>query len=224
MAETSEKVLQLRQLLAERFGSRAPAQEAVYTTGLSAFDEVGVSQGTITEVVSSPESPGGSLLLYGLLHTLAQRGERVAIIDGTTAFQPRNLPQSDLQRVLWTRCRNAKEALQSADLTARDGNFPLVVLLLTLNSITELRRIPGTTWHRLQMLVEKSAATLLVFTPYPQIGSASLRLSVNGNFPLTKLHTSRSELLPELRLQVERRRVGQQRRCDDEILCRPLCA
>jgi hypothetical protein len=224
MAETSEKVLQLRQLLAERFGSRAPVEEAVYVTGLPAFDEVGLCQGAVTEVVSSPEAPGASLLLYGLLHTIALRGERAAIIDGTTAFQPRNLPQSDLQRVLWTRCRNAKEALQAVDLAARDGNFPLVVLLLTLNSTTELRRIPGTTWHRLQMLAEKSAATILVFTPYPQIGSASLRLSVNGDFPLTKLHTSRSELLPELRLHVERRRIGQQRRFNDEILCRPLCA
>jgi hypothetical protein len=224
MASTSEKVLHLRALLAERFGSTEISSETAYTTGLPVLDEVGLSQGAVTEIVSSADAPGGSLLLYGLLHAVAQKGERTALIDGASSFQPKNLPQRDLQRLLWSQCRNAKEALQAVDLAVRDGNFPLVLLLLTLNSSTELRRLPATAWHRLQMLAEKSATALLVFTPFPQVGCARLRLAARGDFPLAKLHVCRSELFPALRLEVERRRMGQERRCRDEALRRPLCA
>ena len=96
------------------------------------------------------------------------------------------------------RCREAWEAIKAADLAVRDGNVPLVILLLTLNPAGELRRIPATAWHRLQMLAEKSAVTLLVFTPQAQIGCARLRLSVGGAFPLERLHVCRSELIAGL--------------------------
>jgi hypothetical protein len=224
MASTSDKVLQLRQLLADRFGhsSTALAEEA-YPTGLPALDEVGIPVAAVTEIVSSPaSSSGGMLLLYGLLHCLAQKSERVVLVDGKGSFQPKGLPQGDLQHLLWTRCHSAKEALQAADLTARDGNFPLIVLLLTLNPSSELKRVPSTAWHRLQMLVEKSGAALLAFTPVSQVGCARLRLSVGGDFPLGKLHRCRSELLPVLRLNVERRRI--ERRYHDEEIRRSICA
>jgi hypothetical protein len=223
MASTSEKVLQLRQLLAERFGPPAILTEEVYPTGVPSMDEVGVPRAAVTEIVSSPvSSSGGMLLLYGLLHASAQKSERVVLVDGKGSFQPKGLPQSDLRRLLWTRCHSTKEALQVVDLAARDGNFPLIVLLLMLNPSSELKRIPSTAWHRLQMLVEKSAAALLVFTPFPQVGCARLRLSVGGDFPLGKLHRCRSELLPALRLNVERRRI--ERRCPDEEIRRSVCA
>jgi hypothetical protein len=222
MSSASDKVNQLRQLLADRFGQAVFSSEEVYPTGLPSLDAVGIPRGALTEIVSSSVfGAGGTLLLYGLLHVVAQRSERVVVVDGKDAFQPKGLPQGDLARLLWTRCHTAKEALQAVDLAARDGNFPLVVLLLTLNSSTELRRIPSTAWHRLQMLVEKSAVALLVFTPFPQVGCARLRLSVGSDFPLGMLHRCRSELLPSLRVKVERRRIE---RRQDEGLRRPLCA
>ena len=123
----------------------------------------------MTEVVCS--GPGGALLLYGLLHA-ALGIERVVLIDGKDSFAPKGLPPADLSRLLWTRCHHAGEAIKAADLTIRDGNIPLVVLLLTLNAVVELRKIPATAWHRLQMLAEKSAVTVLVFSPYAQVGCA----------------------------------------------------
>ncbi len=223
MATTSDKVFELKKLLAERFGHAEQRAEELYPTGLGALDEVGLPRGTLTEIVSCPASGlGGSLLLFGLLRAVAQRGERVIIVDGRDAFEPKGLRQGELQRLLWTRCRSAKEALQAVDLAARDGNFPLIIFLLTLNPPSELKRIPSTAWHRLQMLVEKSAATLLIFTPFAQVGCARLRLSVGGDFPLTQLHRRRAELVPALNLQVERRRI--ERRIDDEKLRRPACA
>jgi hypothetical protein len=222
MPSSSETVLQLRQLLTERFGAPSGRGEEVYLTGLPSLDEAGVARAALTEIVSSPASgAGGSLLLYSLLHACAERNERVMVIDGHDCFQPKALPQSDLQRLLWVRCHSAREVLQALDMAARDGNFPLILVLLTLNPLSELRRIPANAWHRVQMLAEKSASTVLVFTPFPQIGCARLRLSVGGDFPLCKLHRCRSELISELALNIERRRI--ERRVD-ETVCRSSCA
>ena len=222
MATSSDKVVELKRLMAERFGHAEPRAEEAYVTGLPVLDEVGVPRAALTEIVSPSSGPGGVLLLFGLLHASAQRRERVIVVDGKDSFEPRGLRQEDMQRLLWTRCRTAKEALQAVDLAARDGNFPLIVFLLTLNPASELKRIPSTAWHRLQMLVEKSAATLLVFTPFPQVGCAQVRLSVQGDFPFTQLHRRRAELVPKLNLHVERRRI--ERRNNSEALRRVACA
>lgn len=225
MTSTSDKVLQLRQLLAERFGQGHPSTGDTYHTGLAALDEVEVPRAALTEIVSSVSSgPGGALLLYGLLHAAIRNGERIVLIDGKDTFAPKGLPTSDLKRLLWTRCHEAWEAIKAADLAIRDSNVPLVVLHLTLNPASELNRIPATVWHRLQMLAEKSAVTVLVFSPQAQVGCARLRVSVSGAFPLAKLHASRAELLPALTIQVERRRMSRERRCEDEEIRRPACA
>jgi hypothetical protein len=224
MSSTSDKVVQLRQLLAERFGHGDLGEEEVCTTRFPTLDKVGIPKAALTEIVSSTtDGPGGGLLLYGLLHMALQKGERVFLIDGKNGFSPNGLPQTELNRLLWTRCQAAWEAIKATDLAVRDGNVPLVLLLLTLNPQSELRRIPATAWHRLQMLAEKSAVTLLVFTPEAQIGCARLRLSVGGAFPLDKLHVCREELLPELAVRVERRRTGAGRRLDEDLR-RASCA
>jgi hypothetical protein len=221
MSASSDKILQLRKLLADRFGKGLPPSEEVYRTGLPALDEVGLPRAALTEVVGS--GPSGTLLLYGLLHA-ALGLERVVLIDGKDSFAPTGLPPADLGRLLWTRCHHAWEAIKTADLTIRDGNIPLVILLLTLNSTSELRKIPATAWHRLQMLAEKSAVTVLIFSPHAQVGCARLRLSVSGAFPLAKLHRCRAELMPALSFQVERRRLSRERGCEDENLRRFACA
>jgi hypothetical protein len=210
MASASEKIIYLRQLLAERFGRAPGFVQEPYSTGMPALDTIGIPRAVVTDIVSS--GPGGVLLLYGLLHAATRRGERVVLIDGKDSFVPKGLPQPHLNRLLWTRCHEARQAIQATDLAIRDGNIPLVVLLLTLNPLSELRRIPATAWHRLQMLAEKSAVTVLVFSPQAQVGCARLRLSVGGAFPLAKLHFSRSELTPSLRVGMERRRMSQERR------------
>jgi hypothetical protein len=213
----SEKIVQLRQLLAERFGASVPpAQEAAYPTGFAPLDDIGLPRGALTELVAAPShGPSGSLLLYGLLHAALGRGERVILIDGTTSFAPQALPQAELNRLLWVRCREAWEAVKAADLAVRDGNVALIVALLTLCPARELRRIPATAWHRLQVLAEKSGATLLVFTPRAQIGCARLRVTAGGAFPLARLHAAREELVAGLNVAVQRRRLG--RRDDEEL-------
>jgi hypothetical protein len=225
MTSPSEKVQHLRQLLAERFQPSTPCSEKSYQTGFAPLDQVGIPQGALTEIVTSPSSgPGGSLLLYGLLHALAQKGERVVLIDGKDSFAPKGLPQESLNQLLWNRCHHASEAVKAADLIIRDGNLPLTLVLLNLNPPGELRRIPATVWHRLQMLAEKSSTTVMIFSPHAQVGCARLRLSVGGAFPLTKLHRCRTELLSSFTLEVERRRFAREERLENENLRRPLCA
>ncbi len=222
---TSDKIIQLRQLLAERAGKHVRAEQDNFATGLVALDDLGIPSASLTEIVSAPASgPGGSLLLHALLHAVLQKGERVILIDGKSGFAPKSLPSADLRRLLWIRCRLAWEAIKAADLAVRDGNVPLVVLLLTLNAAGDLGRLPANAWHRLQMLAEKSAVTLLAFTPRAQIGCARLRLSVGGAFPLDRLHVCRDELIPGLKIQLERRRIGGMERRPDEELRRASCA
>jgi hypothetical protein len=223
MSATPDKILFLRQLLADRLAEGKWTQEEVYATGLPALDEVALPRAALTEIVSSaPAGPGAALLLYGLLHAAILQGERVALVDGKQAFDPKGLPQAELDRLLWVRCRDGGEAMKATDLIVRDGNIPLVILLLTLNPAREAQRIPATSWHRLQLLAGKSAVTLLVFTPQAQIGCARLRLSVGGAFPLEKLHEDRRELLTRLKVQVARRRTGSGG--NDEELRRAACA
>jgi hypothetical protein len=218
---SSAKIVQLRQLLAERLGKPSAAEHDTFATGLAELDRVGIPTAAVTEIVSAT---GGGLLLYALLHAVLQKGQRVILIDGKSAFAPHSLPPADLKRLLWIRCRVAWEAIKAADLAVRDGNVPLVVLLLTLNAAGELRRLPANAWHRLQMLAEKSAVTLIAFTPGAQIGCARLRLSVGGAFPLDRLHIDRDELIPELKIQLERRRITGGERRPDEDLRRAACA
>ena len=212
-----EKIIELRRILADKFGCNALFSSALFfKLGLPLLDKMGVPQAALTEIVSAAAAPGGGLLLYALLHAVLRQGERVILIDGRSGFAPKGLPQAELRRLLWIRCGEAWEAIKAADLAVRDGNVPLLVLLLTLNPAKELRRIPATAWHRLQMLAEKSAVTLLAFTPQAQIGCARLRLSVQGSFPLARLQAVRSDLMPELAVQVERRRMGKERMSDEE--------
>jgi len=220
MPTSSEKVIQLRQLLVEKFGRCEPSADEIFATGVLLLDEAGIPRGGITEIVVSARHGAGMLLVCGLLHSLAKRNERVAVVDGKDSLHPCGLSQRDLQRVLWTRCSSARETMQAVDLLARDGNFPVVVVLLGLNPPWELRRLPGTTWHRLHMLAEKSATALIVFTSFPLVGCARLRLSAQADFPLGKLHILRSGLAARLTLQVERRRE----RNGDEAIRRAVCA
>jgi hypothetical protein len=222
MAAHSEKILHLRQLLAERFGHGSVADETSCLTGFRALDEIGLPRGALSEIVAAPAGgPGGSLLLYGLLHAILGRRERVILIDGRDSFAPKALPQAELDRLVWVRCREAGQAIKAADLVVRDGNVPLVIALLTLNPLAELRRVRPASWQRLQLLAEKSGVTLLAFVPQAQIGCARLRISLGGAFPLARLHSARDELTAGVAVQVERRRVG--RRADEELR-RAVCA
>src|ERR1700694_1841695 len=153
------KVIDLRNLLAERFPHAPLSLSTRLVTGLSFLDQViggGLPKGAITELVSPQISAGSASLISALLHAAQRDQYFVALIDGRDSFDPQPLGNACLGHLLWMRCNKSLGALKAADLLLRDGNFPLVIVDLVLNAADELR-ISQTSWYRLQRLVEPTS-------------------------------------------------------------------
>src|ERR1700694_1151470 len=130
----SSKIIDLRNLLAERFPQSFTAPAPRLATGLPAIDEAiggGLPKSAITELSSPKLSAGSALLLYALLQSAQRDGYFLALVDGRDSFDPSalgGLGNRRLRNLLWVRCTKALDAVKAADLLLRDGNFPLVVL------------------------------------------------------------------------------------------------
>jgi hypothetical protein len=214
-------IIELRQLLAERFpGLRTRADELTaaprdfWPTGLAQLDEPlrgGLAKGALTEIVAGQRGSGSALLMTALLQRALHENKFVAVIDGQDSLDVTQLGE-DLSRLFWIRCRSADNALKAADLILRDGNLPLVLLDLMLNPVTQLRKIPATTWYRFQRLVEQTSAICLVLTPRAAVAPAQARITLHSRFSLNALEREPEELLRELKLEVsEARRFSETR-------------
>lgn len=209
-------MIELRALLAERWpnlrilSEPSPVKsQAYYPTGLPVLDrllEGGLPKGAITELVRAKDAAGAALLIRALLRRAYDAHQFLALIDSQDNFDAAPLDPAILTRLLWVRCRNADEALKAADLLARDGNLPLVILDLTSNSLTQLRRIPGTTWYRLQRLIEQTTSAWLVMTPRPMVSPAEVKLILPSQFSLEALAQPEEKLLTQLTIKLVQRR------------------
>ena len=209
----SSKILDLRNLLAERFPQPAPPTEQQHVaTGVATLDaatEGGLPKGGITELITPHWSAGSALLIYRLLETARDGRYFVALIDGRDSFDPQSAGETLLHNLLWVRCRQSHEAVKAADLLLRDGNFPLVILDLVLNAAEELRKIPQTTWYRLQRLVEPLPTAFLVLTRRSMIGSAQLKLVLENRWHLCDLQAG--DHSARLKFHIQRRHAGRER-------------
>jgi hypothetical protein len=201
----SGKIIDLRNLLASRFPQTPTPAGTRFVTGLASFDQLtggGLPKGAITELISLGRSAGSA----SLVHAFIARGYRdqyfVALIDGRDSFDPCPLPNFILRQLLWVRCTKALEAVKAADLLLRDGNFPLTIVDLILNSPEELRKIPQTTWYRLQRLVESVPTACLVLTRYEMVSSAQLKLVLENSWNLETLE--KQDAISQLRIVVKR--------------------
>ncbi len=207
----SSAIIDLRNLLAERFPQPLPPPNLRLATGLPAIDEVlggGLPKSAITELSSPHVSAGTALLLYALLQNAHQAGYFLALVDGRDSFDPQPLGNARLRNLLWVRCTKALDALQAADLLLRDGNFPLVVLDLVLNASAELRKIPQTSWYRMQRLVEAAPTAFLVLTRESIINSAQLKLSLENAWTLADLE--QNHLAARFQILVKRAQGGRE--------------
>ena len=201
----SDKIIHLRQLLAERFPQIGAAVEQRLPTGVPAMDDVtggGLPKSAITELTSPNLSAGSALFTHALLQNAHRRGFFLALIDGRDSFDPPTAGPTALRNLLWIRCSTAVDAVKAADLLLRDGNFPLVVLDLVLNPAEELRKIPQSNWYRLQRLVEAAPTAFLVLTRQSIISSAQLKLSLANAWHLRDL--DQTGLTSRLKVQVNR--------------------
>ncbi|MDP9254018.1 MAG: hypothetical protein M3O66_03620 [Verrucomicrobiota bacterium] len=189
-------IVDLRNLLAERFPQSLSSPASRLTTGLQTLDEAtggGLPKNAITELTSPNVSAGSALVICALLQAAHRDGYFLTLVDGRDSFDPSALGGlgNALQNLLWVRCTKAVEAVRAADLLLRDGNFPLVILDLVLNASDELRKIPQTSWYRLQRLVEAAPTAFLVLTRRSMISSAQLKLSLDNTWTLADLEQDR---------------------------------
>src|SRR5438094_7640919 len=163
----SGKIIDLRNLLANRFPHAPMPAGTRLVTGLSFLDEAiggGLPKGAITELISPEVSAGSASLIHALLETAQRDCYFLALIDGRDSFDPQPLGNACSGHLLWMRCTKALEAIKAADLLLSEGNFPLLIVDLVLNPREESRKIPQTNWYGLQRLVESTAPECLAFT------------------------------------------------------------
>jgi hypothetical protein len=201
----SGKIIDLHNLLANRFPAQPISAATRLVTGLTSFDESiggGLPKGGITELISPRGSAGSATLVQVFIHGAYRDKYFVALIDGRDSFDPCALGNSILRQLLWVRCTKPLEAVKAADLLLRDGNFPLVIIDLILNSPEELRKIPQTTWYRLQRLVELVPTACLVLTRHEMVSSAQLKLVLESSWNLESLE--KEDAISQLHIVVKR--------------------
>jgi hypothetical protein len=213
--ESRANIVQLRDLLGQRFPrvrmtlAEKPLERPCFTSGVPQMDSLpgeGLPRGAVTELVS--EQAGGALALRRIVRTAGQNRQRLALIDGCDGFDPSTFSNEVLTGLLWVRCCDAAQALKATDLVLRDGNMPLVVLDLHRNPAIQLRKIPGTTWYRLQRIIEPTPTALLVMTPRAMVSSAEVRLCLANQFTWASWEQTEGELISRMKFVLQSRVGG----------------
>src|SRR5438067_5069921 len=198
-------IIDLRKALSERFPARSAPAASVLTTGLPFLDRAsgrGLPKSAITELITPRPNAGSASLHHALLRAAQRDRHFVALIDGSDSFDPGSSDSSALRHLLWVRCRKAFDAIKAADFLLRDGNFPLVIVDLVLNTPEELRKIPQTSWYRLQRLVEATPTACLVINRQSMVSSAQLKIILENSWTLETLE--RQNAISRLRFRIQR--------------------
>lgn len=191
----------LRALVAEKFPPSAPEAFGRWRTGEEIFDQYGgLRRGSITEICGS--AAGTQIALCALLGAAARESFFLGLIDAANAFEPADWPDEFLSRLLWVRGGGAGPSLKAADLLLRDGNLPMLVLDLQPLPLRHLRRIPASTWHRFQRVIEHSATILAILTPQPLVEGAPCRIALRTEARLEALNRLRTDLIKNLEAQI----------------------
>jgi hypothetical protein len=152
----------------------------------------GFPRGQLSEIVG-PRSSGRTSLLLQAAAAATARGELVAIVDALDMLDVASADAAGIQldRLLWVRghvvsnpgmCRDLnqralEQAIRAFTLVLQAGNFGLVVFDVAEAPADAIRRLPFTTWMRLQRLIEGSqTAGLLVGSDSMARSSAGLTL------------------------------------------------
>jgi RecA/RadA recombinase len=193
----SNKIIELRRILAERFPQETFPPQTFIQTGLTCFDQKlggGLLRGALTQVVTSNLSSGSTLVLHEIIEAMHLASQFVALVDGTDCFEPTK--NTDL--LLWIRCQNAYQAVKATDLLLRDGNVALTILDLKQNDDRELRKIPATTWYRLRRVAEEARTTLLLMARHHIAASAFFTLQSDHQLEFADLSRFYSQILLSL--------------------------
>lgn len=197
--------------------------EYVVATGIEVLDAAlggGLARGQMSEVVG-PRSSGRTAVFMSAMGGAAARGELVALVDTFDAFDPASARECgvDLTRLLWVRgssqaaylpsvgnaaavrIQAIDRALKAFNLILQAGGFGLVVLDLADAPASAVKRLPFTTWFRLQRPIEGTSTACLLVGAEPMARSAGGVTIALSRRPLAS--DGRSRLFP--RLEVEAR-------------------
>ena len=148
----------------------------------------GFPRGQLSEIVG-PRSSGRTSLLLQLAAAATARGELVGLVDALDGLDVESAAAAgvDLARLLWIRghvvsnpglCgdlnqRALEQAIRAFTLVLQAGNFGLVVLDVAEAPSAALRRLPFTTWLRLQRMVEGSQTACVLIGSQPMARSSA---------------------------------------------------
>jgi hypothetical protein len=172
-----------------------PDDYACAPTGHTALDarlSGGFPRGQLSEIVG-PRSAGRTSLLLQMLAAATARGELVALVDALDMLDVASAEAAGVQldRLLWIRghvvsnpgmCRDLnqralEQAIRAFTLVLQAGNFGIVAFDVGEAPMDAIRRLPFTTWMRLQRLIEGSqTAGVLVGSDSMARSSAGLTL------------------------------------------------
>src|SRR5947209_788621 len=209
---SASKVVDLRNLLAARFPQPFAPATSLFPTGVEFLDQIaggGLPKSGITELISPHPSAGSASLIHALLQSAQRDQHFIALIDGSDSFDPGSSDNSALQHLFWIRCRKVLDAIKAADFLLRDGNFPLVIVDLVLNTADELRKIPQTSWYRLQRLAEAVPSACLVVNRHSTVASAQLKIVLENSWSLPDLE--KQNAISNMNFSIQRSHGGGRR-------------
>lgn len=206
---------------------------AVAATGITALDARlggGFPRGQVSEVAGPRSSARASVMLQ-LLAAATRRGELTAIVDVLDMFDAASAAAAgvNLDRLLWIRghvvvnpgmCRDLnqralEQAVKALTLVLQAGNIGVVVFDAAEAPAMALKRLPFTTWLRVQRAVEGSDTACLLVAPEPlarSAGGLTLTLTARATWTGT---ADRSRRFGGLELNA--RVISPRRRVDGEV-------
>ena len=206
-------------------------------TGLDSLDTClrgGLPRGQLSELAGA-RSAGATTLLLHLVAAATARGEIAALVDTCDRLDVASAVAAgvDLDRLLWVRGmspgsaaagttsmhavldRVLDRAVKALNLVLQAGGFGVVALDLRDMPAAALRRLPFTTWLRVQRAVEGTETACVLLVPEPIARSAGgLTLSLTGRVAWAGT-IDRSRYLD--RLEIAARIVSPRRRIDADV-------
>ena len=198
-----ESLLRARQLdrtLTTALPPLDPRDEAALAAaGITALDATlggGFPRGQLSELVG-PRSSGRTSVVLQMIAAATSRGELVALVDVLDMLDVESAASAGiaLPQLLWVRghvvvnagmCRDLnqralEQAIRALTLVLQAGNFGLVVFDAAEAPAEAVRRLPFTTWMRLQRMVEGSQTACVLVGAEPMArSSAGLTLRLAG--------------------------------------------
>jgi hypothetical protein len=180
-----------------------PADDAaIAPSSVSALDARlggGFPRGQLSELVG-PRSSARTSLLLRMLAAATARGELVALVDALDMLDVESAAAAgvDLDRLLWIRGhvvsnpgfgrdlnqRAMEQAIRALALVLQAGKFGIVALDVAEAPALAVRRLPFTTWLRLQRMVEGSQTVCVLIGDAPMArSSAGLTVRLDGGRP-----------------------------------------